>query len=542
MTQAERRIRSLTIRGGDNDQLRQARYLLEDAFRIASLPGLPPNAMVLVRRLDLGTIHPGLSSVQLANTISERVRCLAAQAVCIDQQSGNDAGVVWFSDPLQPLQMLLQRLLDGGTADDWYWASLFPGFISGQGLNLNEALLGEVLLKACRTPLQGLAVARLIQTCLQPLRLSRLYAFLTPALVRRVLSEQGMAPLAASANPVQSLHRQVPACSDSRTEPRLNAPDLSLGWRSAIHSAVRRWGQTDVRSRWLAWQALLCHRPGWLERGGDWHRIELRYWLDSWSAASAADRGEAANGAGSGTLTGDALQSPSAMDSGIGLPHKPPALSPRLQSDRARSAGSALPASWADDNQQQPSVERPERFSPHAGFAFLIPLLQRLGLAELLRRHDVLLEADFPRQVLRTMAVRFGLDGDDPVWCLFDQRQQPPSVPIEHLCAPSPWRQLAQRATFRQRVPMPATPEQLSRTFQLVCALFLHRHCGMSLRGLIRRPGRVALSRSHWDVMFDLNQTDLRLRRQALDCDPGWVPWLGRVVQFHYHSEGQAYV
>ena len=54
MDQSERRIRSLKLRGSDDTQLLQLRYRLEEAFRTASLPGLPPNAMVLIRRLDLG--------------------------------------------------------------------------------------------------------------------------------------------------------------------------------------------------------------------------------------------------------------------------------------------------------------------------------------------------------------------------------------------------------------------------------------------------------------------------------------------------------
>jgi hypothetical protein len=42
------------------------------------------------------------------------------------------------------------------------------------------------------------------------------------------------------------------------------------------------------------------------------------------------------------------------------------------------------------------------------------------------------------------------------------------------------------------------------------------------------------VSRTHVDVCFDLSQIDLRLRRLALDVDPGWVPWLGRVMQVIY--------
>lgn len=77
---------------------------------------------------------------------------------------------------------------------------------------------------------------------------------------------------------------------------------------------------------------------------------------------------------------------------------------------------------------------------------------------------------------------------------------------------------------------------------QLLGALYLRRHAGLSLRTLMQRPGRVLLTATHWDAVFDINQIDLRLRRIALDSDPGWVAWLGRVVQFHYDSAGERYV
>ena len=37
-------------------------------------------------------------------------------------------------------------------------------------------------------------------------------------------------------------------------------------------------------------------------------------------------------------------------------------------------------------------------------------------------------------------------------------------------------------------------------------------------------------------VLFDLTRVDIRIRRAGLDIDPGWVPWLARVVLFHYVS------
>jgi hypothetical protein len=60
------------------------------------------------------------------------------------------------------------------------------------------------------------------------------------------------------------------------------------------------------------------------------------------------------------------------------------------------------------------------------------------------------------------------------------------------------------------------------------------RHARMGLHTLVRRPGRITATRTHIDVLFDIQQADIRVRGAGLDVDPGWVPWLGRVVRFHY--------
>ena len=39
---------------------------------------------------------------------------------------------------------------------------------------------------------------------------------------------------------------------------------------------------------------------------------------------------------------------------------------------------------------------------------------------------------------------------------------------------------------------------------------------------------------SHVEVFYPLNSVRLDLRRAGLDIDPGWLPWLGKVVRFHY--------
>ncbi|NMF91676.1 hypothetical protein GPA26_24800, partial [Aromatoleum petrolei] len=62
------------------------------------------------------------------------------------------------------------------------------------------------------------------------------------------------------------------------------------------------------------------------------------------------------------------------------------------------------------------------------------------------------------------------------------------------------------------------------------------RHYGEAAlaAALAERPARVRATRSHLDVHLRLADVNLDIRRTGLDLDPGWLPWLGRVVHFHY--------
>jgi hypothetical protein len=51
---------------------------------------------------------------------------------------------------------------------------------------------------------------------------------------------------------------------------------------------------------------------------------------------------------------------------------------------------------------------------------------------------------------------------------------------------------------------------------------------------VIARSGRIVRTRTHLDVLLPLDGVDLDVRRAALDVDPGWVPFLGRIVRFHH--------
>ena len=52
--------------------------------------------------------------------------------------------------------------------------------------------------------------------------------------------------------------------------------------------------------------------------------------------------------------------------------------------------------------------------------------------------------------------------------------------------------------------------------------------------GLFPVPALVLATPSHLDVHYRMSDIRLDVRRLALDIDPGWLPWLGRVVRFNY--------
>jgi hypothetical protein len=161
-----------------------------------------------------------------------------------------------------------------------------------------------------------------------------------------------------------------------------------------------------------------------------------------------------------------------------------------------------------------------------AGLLFLVPVLERLGFAEFLEMHASLLESNFPERLLRFIGARTGMKPHDPMSLALGDAEP---FEFEELCElPEIARALLAEPRPRARIDTPHI------AWLTALRRWCRRRARIGLASLVRRPGRVAMSLTHLDIFFDLAEADLRLRRMALDVDPGWVPWLGRVVRFHY--------
>jgi hypothetical protein len=51
---------------------------------------------------------------------------------------------------------------------------------------------------------------------------------------------------------------------------------------------------------------------------------------------------------------------------------------------------------------------------------------------------------------------------------------------------------------------------------------------------LIRRRGQICATRGWIRVVLPADSADVTVRAAGLDLDPGWVPWLGVVVEYRY--------
>jgi hypothetical protein len=224
--------------------------------------------------------------------------------------------------------------------------------------------------------------------------------------------------------------------------------------------------------------------------------------------------------------------------------------------------------------------------SSAAGLLFVVPLLLQLGLPEVLEQHPELIELDLPARLARALADRTGITPDDPSLSAFPLAEPAsfnPTLPAGWaFVAPGQWERLTcERVALRRLAAEPGRRVLLERRGRLALALWsgraplavrdaarrgrarrgtpveeatsadlliaswlvaLRRWCllasGIPLDELVLRPGHVSTTRTHVDILFDSQQVDVRIRRAGLDIDPGWVPWLGRVVLFHYVDRG----
>lgn len=127
---------------------------------------------------------------------------------------------------------------------------------------------------------------------------------------------------------------------------------------------------------------------------------------------------------------------------------------------------------------------------------------------------------------------RMSAPADDPLRRLFVMDRA-----LEEMLAQSEthWNGFAWLAWLGWRMPHDSqSGERSLRWWMAAVRRGLRSACGLSLAQLLRRTAWIHATDTHADVAFALADVDMTIRRAGLDADPGWVPWLGYIVAFHF--------
>jgi hypothetical protein len=169
--------------------------------------------------------------------------------------------------------------------------------------------------------------------------------------------------------------------------------------------------------------------------------------------------------------------------------------------------------------------------SDYAGLLFVLPLLARLGLPQWAGEQA----PQFARCVLAQLLRRMRAPSTEPACALLEEM----TCEFQRTPAPASWAdtslapQSAQRA-LSDELSAAADANAQALVWLRAARRWLRRSGGMGLASLVQRRGYISATPTHIDVHFSLNDVDMRVRRLGLDIDPGWLPWFGRVVSFHF--------
>ena len=202
MQESTRRINRLRLDSRSENSLQGDIAALQDAFRLASLPGIPPQGLLLIKKLDLGVFPTRSSALALSQLIDNRIRNSASALIRADRGDFADKPLVWFSDAAAAAVCLAENVAANRNPRAWYWQTLFPDW--RRGMNLAETLVAIAAGQQAQAPTPAV-LAGVTASLVEILAAARLVDAIEPRLAQSLLRQAGIYPgpsKATAARPV----------------------------------------------------------------------------------------------------------------------------------------------------------------------------------------------------------------------------------------------------------------------------------------------------------------------------------------------------
>ena len=488
-----------------------AAFRIEDALRTE----IAADRLILVRRIDIGRLPGNARPRALADQLGAVWHGVLKNACHGGAPSAASANCVWFSDTEEARRLLIARLAAGHAADAWFWHLAVPdwqhqpleSWVANHVAVLIESADGPALLTFVETLVAKSALAALIRAFVSlidanPLRFAEPHTAPQNESEARADSQNAapgdgaaIADLATGRPPIS--HAAIAVAKTIASLPQaLRAVLIQLiSLSSAGRSAVMMIGDAVLLRRFPE----LCLVPGQRDA---WVAEWLRQIANPASsraifAQRPTEGGHARPERQTRVTEPDRTTSHTGGDARASPPRTHIALAiAAVESESAAGAASPLP---------HPITH--EIRSPAAGLLLtIIPLIQ-LGWRKWLADHHTLIGTAPAAHLLDTIAAHHRVPVDDPV-----------------------------RQLWRDSLDDPAPVADWLRLWRVGLDRWLVRHTRIKLARLIWRPGWLTHGDQSVRIRFPLGAADIRLRRMALDRDPGWVDWLGLSVRYSYRD------
>jgi hypothetical protein len=529
-------------------------HMMEEALRLAVLPGENEGRVYYFRQVRVRQLPASGDRATWLRAFQDSLTEQASEAIHAADPRSSSAGAVYFQNQTEALEVLLLRLLENRRADEWFWQMAASRHTAPDNL-------AEVVEALRDSPASWRAVAGVVFAlpALDPVRL--LHAI----------------PAHRASAWVTELDRTPAAALPADTGFAFDEPA-----RARLVPAVRAFGVGDPRVAWLAALAVELACPGDAVAGNAVHRarIALRRMAhgrsledfqtrrppaapesemppapkavrhtaakpspedrpqdlcDMCELPAPAEATQTAAWREPQSAIASADSSPTAVASGTTASSEPNAPAEASSAPEALAAPANQPIGLAHPIPVTgPGQPAPPEYlgapTSAGGLFFLLNACQGLELPAALESGLSWACPDFVPRLLLRLAEDASIPEHDPVleWLRSLVLEPPDPTPAPR---PDAW------------WPVNLTPSRRAVSFDCLVrswAVAVRRWCwragGIAARDIVTRDARFSVNRTDLDVSLPLDTADLRIRRMGLDLDPGWLPWFGRVVRFHYSS------
>lgn len=497
----DRRVRRARLHVGDRTSRPWAEFTLSEALRLVHLPGEDEGRVYYFRRIVLRDIPADGNRIVWQTRLQVVLTECAGSAVHGADRRAGSAETVYFESRQEALEMLLRKLFRREPKADWFWP-----LVSAAATPVNDGMQIRAILEELRNePGSWRRVAQSVFTALGSAAPGVLLAAVPVGEAARWLREMG---------DVEGADANAPAVR------------LSTDVEEAIARALHALGPDDPRTMWLAVLAVSQVAPATMNAGIVVRRARAtlaRLLPPDRDAANRATQARTRNAVrrvwfdddvslqGAGAAPKE-LETPIASDSELLVAAQEIAPRGAVAEEMAPRIGAIAQPEHVVPLVVAECVFVGERTAA-AGLFFLLNVLARLGIARLLQGTPALVESAFVARLLIRLAMRAGVDPADPAIRLLEAEVELLRLA---LTAPQP------------------DDTTLLRSWSLAIRRWCRQTGRLDVRDVVRRSGRVSVTRTDLDVSLPLAHADIRIRRIGLDIDPGWLPWFGRVVRFHY--------